>query len=109
VRPPGLSLSGDNAAFKALLAAMPDADFNQHVLVPSRCTFNAFAKFLTISESQSVMQQPPGNTDSNDASVLQQQPWYLSQDYYHKGDFLAHAPGYDNKAECLRLLLQEAR
>jgi Protein of unknown function, DUF273/galactosyl transferase GMA12/MNN10 family len=98
VRPPGMSLSGDNHALKALLATLPH--FNDHVLVPSRCTLNAFAKFLTISESLNVM---------SSSNSLNEQPWFLSQDYYHKGDFLAHAPGYDNKAECLRLLLQEAR
>jgi Protein of unknown function, DUF273/galactosyl transferase GMA12/MNN10 family len=99
VRPPGMSLSGDNHALKSLLAAtLPNNNFNDHVLVPSRCTLNAFAKFLTVSESLTVM-----------STNLNKQPWFLSQDYYHKGDFLAHAPGYDNKAECLRLLLREAR
>jgi hypothetical protein len=81
-----------------MLATLPD--FDDHVLVPARCTLNSFAKFLTVSESLTVMM---------DGNSLNEQPWFLSQDYYHKGDFLAHAPGYDNKAECLRLLLQEAR
>ena len=95
VNPPGLSLSGDNHALKALLRDM--VDFDAHVLSPARCTFNSFAKFLTLSESGTVM------------DALDQQPWYQSQEYYHKGDFLAHAPGYDNKEHCLRLLLQEAK
>jgi len=94
VNPPGLSLSGDNHALKALLAHM--VDFDAHVLSPARCTFNSFAKFLALSESAAVM-------DS-----LDEQPWYGSEDYYHKGDFLAHSPGYDNKEQVLRLLLQEA-
>jgi hypothetical protein len=95
VRPSGLSLSGDNNAMKALLREM--TDFNEHVLSPPRCTFNAFAKFLTLSESVHVLDH------------LDDQEWYLSENYYHKGDFIAHTPGYDNKAECLRMLLQEAR
>lgn len=94
VNPPGLSLSGDNYALKALLRDM--VDFDAHVLSPARCTFNSFAKFLSVSESATVM------------DTLNEQPWYLSEDYYHKGDFLAHSPGYDNKEHCLRLLLQEA-
>eukprot|EP00527_Entomoneis_sp_CCMP2396_P006523 CAMPEP_0198141074 /NCGR_PEP_ID=MMETSP1443-20131203/4145_1 /TAXON_ID=186043 /ORGANISM="Entomoneis sp., Strain CCMP2396" /LENGTH=346 /DNA_ID=CAMNT_0043803697 /DNA_START=90 /DNA_END=1130 /DNA_ORIENTATION=+ len=94
VRPPGMALSGDNNAMKALLRDMPD--FQEHVLSPTRCTFNSFAKFLTFSQQLTVMEN------------LKEQPWYASQDYYHKGDFLAHTPGYDNKANCLHLLLQEA-
>ena len=95
VRPAGMALSGDNNAMKALLRDMPD--FDEHVLSPSRCTFNSFAKFLTLSEQMNII------------SHLDDQHWYNSQDYYHKGDFLAHTPGYDNKVDCLRLLLQEAR
>lgn len=95
VRPSGLSLSGDNNAMKALLRDMPD--FDEHVLSPSRCTFNSFAKFLTVAESAGVMEH------------LDQQEWYLNENYYHRGDFIAHTPGYDNKADCLRMLLQLAR
>jgi hypothetical protein len=95
VRPPGMSLSGDNHAMKALLRDMPD--FDDHIFSPPRCTFNSFAKFLTLSESITAMDK------------LEEQEWYLDERYYHKGDFIAHTPGYDNKAECLRLLLQEAQ
>lgn len=95
VRPPGLSLSGDNNAMKALLRNMPD--FDSHVLSPPRCTFNSFAKFLTLSQSISVMDN------------IEDQEWYFDERHYHKGDFIAHTPGYDNKAECLRMLLQEAQ
>jgi hypothetical protein len=95
VRPPGLSLSGDNNAMKALLASM--TDFHQHVLAPPRCTFNSFASFLTLGQSLHVMDH------------LQEQPWYMSIGHYHKGDFIAHAAGKDNKLECIRLLMHEAR
>ena len=94
VRPPGFSLSGDNAAMKALLRDMPD--FDQHVAVPPRCTMNSFARFLTLRESKHVME------------TLEEQEWYMNERFYHKSDFIAHTPGYDNKAECIRLLLQEA-
>jgi galactosyl transferase GMA12/MNN10 family len=110
VRPPGFSLSGDNNAMKALLARYEQqpaagspagsngrSEFDVHVAVPARCTFNSFARFLTLHESVSVLDD------------LESQPWYLSPNYYHKGDFIAHTPGYDNKAECLQLLLNEAK
>jgi hypothetical protein len=98
VRPPGLSLSGDNAALKALLRTMEERNiFHDHVLVPPRCTINSFAHFLTLGESMQIMDH------------LTEQPWYYDNEHYHKGDFIAHIPGFDNKAECLKLLLREAR
>jgi galactosyl transferase GMA12/MNN10 family len=98
VRPPGLSLSGDNAAMKALLKSMEDqGTFDAHVLSPPRCTFNSFAQFLTLGQSIEIMDH------------LTEQDWYFDSEHYHKGDFIAHIPGVDNKAECLKLLLREAR
>lgn len=98
VRPPGLSLSGDNAALKALLRTMEERNiFHDHVLTPPRCTINSFAHFLTLGESMEIMDH------------LTEQPWYYDNEHYHKGDFIAHIPGFDNKAECLKLLLREAR
>lgn len=96
VQPPGLALSGDNAAMKSLLRDMKD--FEEHVLVPPRCTFNSFAKFLTLGESVRL-----------DMDHLEEMDWYLDSEHYHKGDFIAHTPGVDNKAEALQLLLREAQ
>jgi len=96
VRPPGFSLSGDNNALKDLLSEMPEPEFRVKVASPPRCTFNSFAQFLTLSESTAVMDD------------LESQAWYMNENYYHKSDFIAHAPGYDNKRECIRLLLKEA-
>lgn len=95
VRPPGLSLSGDNSAMKSLLKNMED--LNEHVLSPPRCTFNSFAKFLTLGQSRVAIDH------------LDQQSWYLDDEHYHTGDFIAHTPGVNNKIECLRLLLPEAK
>ena len=98
VRHPGLSLSGDNAALKALLRTMEERNIlDDHVLTPPRCTINSFAHFLTRGESMEIMDH------------LTEQPWYYDNEHYHKGDFIAHIPGFDNKAECLKLLLREAR
>jgi galactosyl transferase GMA12/MNN10 family len=95
VRPHGMSLSGDNSALKALLKHMPD--FDEHVLSPPRCTFNSFAKFLTLQQSREAMDH------------LTEQSWYMDDEHYHKGDFIAHTPGVDNKIACLKLLLPESR
>jgi galactosyl transferase GMA12/MNN10 family len=98
VRPPGFSLSGDNNAMKALLKTLEDrGSFHDHVLSPPRCTFNSFAKFLTLGQSIEIMDH------------LTEQDWYFDSEHYHKGDFIAHIAGVDNKAECLKLLLREAR
>jgi hypothetical protein len=87
VLPPGLSKSGDNNALNAFLKQMPD--FDHHVLVPPRCTLNSFAVFVWPHQKIS--------------------DFYMSENHYHKGDFIAHAAGCDNKAGAVRLLLQEAK
>lgn len=92
VKPPGLSQSGDNAAFKELLRAMPD--FHDRCLVPPHCTFNSFAKFIAPSEIEHIEE------------TLHQQDWYMSEAYYHKGDFIAHLAGVDNKKETLEMMLE---
>jgi hypothetical protein len=96
VRLPGQSLSGDNDAFKALLASYDESEFQKHIGVPSRCTMNAFAKFLRPKVSQAMTEED-----------LKAQPWYLSENFYHKGDFLVHVPGYDNKIGTLKMLMKE--
>lgn len=96
VRLPGQSLSGDNDAFKVLLASYAKDDFAQHVGVPPRCSINAFAKFLRPKEKESMTEEQ-----------LKAQPWYLSENYYHKGDWLVHVPGYDNKRGVLEMMMQE--
>jgi galactosyl transferase GMA12/MNN10 family len=95
VRPHGLSLSGDNAALNALMHRMVDRD--DHVLAPPRCTLNSFAKFLTLAQSKEALDH------------LEDQSWYLDDEHYHKGDFIAHTPGVDNKIACLKLLLPESQ
>ena len=96
VRLPGQSLSGDNDAFKVLLDQYEKDEFEKHVAVPPRCTINAFAKFLR-----------PWEMDSMTKEKLQTQSWYMSENFYHKGDWLVHVPGYDNKAGTLQMLIEE--
>mmetsp|Transcript_75444 Transcript_75444/g.219145 ORF Transcript_75444/g.219145 Transcript_75444/m.219145 type:complete len:344 (-) Transcript_75444:51-1082(-) len=102
VKPTGLAKSGDNDAFKAMLAKLPE--FDQHILVPPRCTFNSFAYFMYEDRLAKVLSQPEGAEDS-----LQVQPWYLNEAFYHKGDLLAHVAGYDNKEQPVSLLLEIAQ
>lgn len=103
IRLPGLSQSGDNHSLKYLLggsfedAPKEFASFRNHILSPARCTFNSFAKFLTPSQYDYVVEN------------LQEQDWYLSEGWYHKGDLLAHVAGFDNKIETLKLLLAKAK
>jgi len=96
VKPLGMAKSGDNDAFKALLKNVDD--FPQHILVPPRCTFNAFAYFLSPGELNKITRE----------GTVKKQPWYMNEAFFHKGDLLAHVAGYNNKELPLQLLLELA-
>ena len=95
VKPPGLAKSGDNDALKYKTAHMDEAEL-EHVGAPARCTFNSFAKFVKPVEYQSVQTR------------VKDHSWYMDESIYHKGDFIAHVAGVDNKVETIQLLLEEA-
>jgi galactosyl transferase GMA12/MNN10 family len=95
VMPIGQSISGDNDAFKHLLRIIPE--FSQHCLVPPRCTFNSFAKF--IEPDQLAMA----------TAAITEQSYYMDEAYYHKGDFVAHVAGISNKMDTIKLLLELAQ
>jgi hypothetical protein len=101
VKPVGLAKSGDNDAFKAMLAKLPE--FDQHILVPPRCTFNSFAYFIPEERLETIMAQPEGAEGS-----LEKQEWYLNDAFYHRGDLLAHVAGYNNKEQPVGMLLEIA-
>jgi mannan polymerase II complex MNN10 subunit len=85
VRVKGLSVSGDNdALFHYLTQDMPKDEFEKHVVVPPRCTFNSVTKWVT--PSQAIQYQ-------KDPSLVQQEEWYLHEEYYHQGDLIAHVAG----------------
>lgn len=101
VRSAGLSLSGDNAAFGHLVQQRVKSNkeaVTQPILVPPRCNMNSFAVFVT--EKQLLAVQDPDQ--------LKLAPWYMSNQFYHQGDFIAHAAGVDQKAAVIELLLQRA-
>lgn len=106
VRAKGLSLSGDNDAFGHLvrkrvgLTKYPsEEEFQQvaarsHIRMPARCNFNSFGVFLSKDVDLSKDPKPE---------------WYLSDKFYHDGDFIAHASGIDKKDVGVKLLLHRAK
>ena len=85
VRVKGLSVSGDNdALFHYLTQDMPRHEFQQHVVVPPRCTFNSVTKWVTPTEALEFQQSP---------EAIPHQEWYLHEEYYHQGDLIAHVAG----------------
>lgn len=97
IKPHGLAKSGDNDAFKAMLQDLPE--FDQHVLVPPRCTFNSFAYFLTPDILGKILAVE---------GSLEEQSWYRNEAFYHRGDLLAHVAGYNNKEHPVKMLLELA-
>jgi len=100
VLPSGTSNHGDNDALNSILQQLQtNGDFDKHVGVPPRCTFNSFGKFLTPNQYEKLVQN---------SNLAEKQDWFLSEAYYHKGDLLAHVAGVDNKASTLQSLLDKA-
>lgn len=97
VKPKGLSVSGDNDALKAYLLGMDPDYFHQHILVPPRCTFNSVTVFL-----------PPEEAESMTAEEVKEKDWYMHLEKYHKGDFIAHVAGKNNKISTTEMLLKDA-
>jgi galactosyl transferase GMA12/MNN10 family len=106
VRAKGLSLSGDNDAFGHLVrqrvgqTTYPTEEEFQQVAVgasrirmPARCNFNSYGVFVSKDVDLSKDPKPE---------------WYLSDRFYHDGDFIAHASGIDQKDVGVQLLLRRA-
>jgi galactosyl transferase GMA12/MNN10 family len=111
VREPGLSLSGDNAAFGHLIEQELNQQQHhhqqqQHVVMIPRCIMNSFGAFVTEAELEQL--------NKNNATRLQQQgqqqhdDFIYSPNFYHAGDFIAHASGIDQKAAGVQMLLNRA-
>jgi galactosyl transferase GMA12/MNN10 family len=106
VRAKGLSLSGDNDAFGYLVRerlglsdnptvqeAAAAASGDSPIRMPARCNMNSFAVVVPAED---------------DALNVTNAEWYLSDQWYHAGDFIAHASGIDQKAVGVQLLLKHA-
>jgi hypothetical protein len=105
VRRPGMSLSGDNAAFghlvdQVMLSSEPTT--TRVIQVPARCNLNSFGVFLTEAEHDQA------STTTGLSAWTEQQDWYRSDKFYHKGDFIVHASGIDKKKEVLELMAKRA-
>lgn len=97
VQPKGLGVSGDNSALKAYLASMDPDTFSKHIAVPPRCLFNSVTKWVQKDD-------PPLDT----AEQIHKYQWYMHQEFYHKGDFVAHVAGVSNKITTTEMLLRDA-
>jgi galactosyl transferase GMA12/MNN10 family len=115
VRPNGLSLSGDNDAFGHLIRErlglstvdVPTAlqlstaieATKSPIRFIARCNMNSFGVFVPKTSSRS----------RTNTTNIQQEEWYLSDQWYHDGDFIAHASGVDQKAAAVQMLLKRAK
>ena len=95
VKPIGLAKSGDNDALKYKVSHMKGEE-SQHILAPPRCSFNSFVKFLEPSKLATISKH------------VEKQDWYMSEAFFHKGDFIAHVAGVDSKVHAIRILLKQA-
>ena len=85
VRPKGLSVSGDNDALKHYLKeTMTPEYFQEHVVVPPRCTFNSVTKWVTPEMEKEYAKHP---------DLVKKEEWYMHEEYYHQGDLIAHVAG----------------
>jgi len=105
VRRPGLSLSGDNAAFGHVIDGRlfrydsgGEHGGNSKIAMPGRCNFNSFGVFMTRSNLEMI--QKDGSYEG--------QEWYRSDKFYHWGDFIVHASGIDQKAAVLKMMASRA-
>jgi hypothetical protein len=98
VKPKGISISGDNDALKALLKDRGQ-DALDHVLELPDCVFNASPLWMSPNE-------PPEAFYVNATCWANHTVQYFRK--YHKGDFVAHARGIDNKAIAIQQLLEKA-
>ena len=119
VRSKGLCLSGDNDAFGHLVrqrlhldektwtaAQASDAAAQGPIRMPARCNMNSFGVFVT-DPALSVA----ANADSSaplEFAAKGPPEWYQSDQFYHAGDFIAHASGIDQKGVGVEFLLQRA-
>lgn len=88
VLPAGTAHSGDNAALGHLLRK---ETYQAHLGVVPRCRLNSFAAFLE---------------EGDDALKFEH---LNNTHYYHRGDFVAHAAGVQQKDSAVRLLLERAK
>jgi hypothetical protein len=78
---------------------MDPVEFKKHIVVPPRCQFNSVTIFLSPAEQAVLVKDP---------ALIPQQDYYMNREKYHKGDFIAHVAGKNNKIDTTALLLKDA-
>jgi galactosyl transferase GMA12/MNN10 family len=98
IKPVGLSKSGDQAGLNACLKTLQHNEFDQdgHAVAPRQCNFNSFTIMID-----------PRDYEENAVNIKDKE-YYMSEFYYHKGDFIAHAAGVDNKEDTVKIFLEYA-
>ncbi|KAL2636278.1 hypothetical protein R1flu_007757 [Riccia fluitans] len=92
VEPFGLCKSGDNSALKHLINTMPEAEFKQHVRIPSmQCVFNSNL-------------WKPSWRNSHRLVTFTRAIW---QGVYAKGDFMVHLAGLNDKKRWVQKVLKD--
>lgn len=97
VKPKGLSVSGDNDALKFYLTKHHDELFGTKIFQVPRCTFNSVASFL-----------PKRRQDKMTETEIKSFFGTNSHRHYHKGDFVAHVAGVNNKVKGVLEVLKDA-
>ena len=94
----GVSKSGDQAGLNQCLKTKTTNEFEKggHGVAPRQCNFNSFTVMIEPKEYNEHV------TNLNDKE------YFMSEYYYHKGDFIAHAAGVDNKEDTVRMFLEFA-
>jgi galactosyl transferase GMA12/MNN10 family len=101
VKPKGLSTSGDNDALKHYLTEHYDALFgttNNKIFTVPRCTFNSVAPFLSKQQQKQMSWKEIKNYFGPN-----------SHRHYHRGDFVAHVAGINNKVKGVLEVLKDAQ
>lgn len=98
VLPKGLAISGDNDALKYFLTTHPEL-FDSHILKVPRCYFNSVATWM-------VEGQDPAEALTKNRKKV----GTANSDYqiYHRGDFIAHVAGVNDKLKGAIDLLKDA-
>jgi hypothetical protein len=98
IHPVGMASSGDQHSMNALLQERDELSEKGHGVKPPQCTFNSFTNMV----------KPFEQAEQLLVANITEQSYYMSEYYYHKGDFLAHAAGVENKVGVLKKMLQLA-
>ena len=73
-----------------------------------RCIMNSFGVFVPTTSITKFFRTSKGTATTTAEKNHTNDEWYMSDKFYHDGDFIAHASGIDKKEDGIKLLLQRA-